>query len=177
MAKEKTVLKFSICDKRFKEVNAVEFTLVEALQDLKQREGRKFAAMVLEDFKVDKSYHIGHYLSSGWSLGLGFALDFSKANGTLEDTGYIHSITKPEQNAYLKLMEEFSQAFVDIKNEMTTFQVYGFGARDPDSCFALQGYENDDPNVQSFDDVKELYMEKATELEGSEQFALAPVLR
>ena len=110
-------------------------------------------------------------------MGLGFALDFSKANGTLEDTGYIHSITKPEQNAYLKLMEEFSQAFVDIKNEMTTFQVYGFGARDPDSCFALQGYENDDPNVQSFDDVKELYMEKATELEGSEQFALAPVLR
>ena len=54
-------------------------------------------------------------------MGLGFALDFSKANGTLEDTGYIHSITKPEQNAYLKLMEEFSQAFVDIKNEMTTF--------------------------------------------------------
>ena len=90
------MLKFSICDKRFKEVNAVEFTLVEALQDLKQREGRKFAAMVLEDFRVDKTYHIGHYLSSGWSLGLGFALDFSKANGTLEDTGYIHSITKPE---------------------------------------------------------------------------------
>ena len=48
------MLKFSICDKKFKEVNAVEFTLVEALQDLKQREGRKFAAMVLEDFRIDK---------------------------------------------------------------------------------------------------------------------------
>jgi hypothetical protein len=35
MAKEKTVLKFSITDKKFKEVNAVEFTFVEALQDLK----------------------------------------------------------------------------------------------------------------------------------------------
>ena len=102
------MLKFSITDKRSKEVNAVEFILAEALQDLKQREGRKFAAMVLEDFRIDSQYHVGHYLSSGWSLGLSFALDFSKANGTLEDTGYIHSITKPEQNAYLKLMEEFS---------------------------------------------------------------------
>ena len=108
IAKEKTVLKFSICDKKFKEVNAVEFTLVEALQDLKQREGRKFAAMVLEDFKIDKQYHIGHYFSAGWSLGLGFALNFSRANGTIEDTGYLHSVEKPEQNAYLKLMEEFS---------------------------------------------------------------------
>ena len=60
---------------------------------------------------------------------------------------------------------------------MTAFQVYGFGASDPDSCFALQGYENDDPSLIGFDEVKELYKEKAVELEGSEQFQLAPVLR
>ena len=53
---------------------------------------------------------------------------------------------------------------------MTPFQVYGFGARDPDSCFALQGFENDDPSMAGFEDIVELYKEKAMELEGSEQF-------
>ena len=163
-------------DKRYKQINSVEFSLAEAeFQGLKQKEGRKFCAFVLEDFKVEKKFHMGHFFSSGWKFTLSIAINFSSVNGTNDDIGYLHSVAKPEENAYLKVMEQFSRNFVDISNEETNYQVYGFGCKDMEDCFPLNGDEN--PTVESFDDVKNLYLEQASTLEGAETFQIAPVLR
>ena len=73
-------------------------------------------------------------------------------------------------------MEELSRNFVDIRNEETLYQVYGFGTKDgPEPCFPLNGDE--DPTVEGFDDVKKTYTQNANEFKGSEDFSLAPVLR
>ena len=87
--------------------------------------------MVLEDFKVENKFHIGHYFNSGWTLSIGVAINFSIGNGLNDDPGFMHSLAKPDENAYLKLLQEFCSNFVDIDNEETIFQVYSFGAKDP----------------------------------------------
>ena len=121
--------------------------------------------MVLEDFKVENKYHIGHFFSAGWTMSLTIAINFSIANGTSDDPGFLHSVALPRENAYLKVLQEFGSNFVDISNEETLFQVYGFGAKDPEGCFPLAGADcTDDPNVEGFDDVKELYSQQAGEL-------------
>ena len=121
--------------------------------------------MVLEDFKVENKFHIGHYFSTGWTLSMTVAINFSIANGSNDDPGFLHSVENPEENAYLKVLQEFGSNFVDISNEETIFQVYGFGAKVPEGCIPLAGTDcTDDPNVEGFDDVKELYSEQAGEL-------------
>ena len=48
----------------------------------------------------------------------------------------------------MKLLEEFGRNFVDIHDEDTTLQIYGFGADEPEGCFPLTGSDAmDDPNV------------------------------
>lgn len=77
-------------------------------------------------------------------------------NGAPTDEGYLHNVDSPVENAYLSVMEELSRNFVDIRNEETLYQVYGFGTKDgSEACFPLNGDE--DPTVEGFDDVKKTY--------------------
>ena len=88
--------------------------------------------MVLEDFKIENKFHIGHFFSTGWTLSMTVAINFSIANGSNDDPGFLHSIEKPEENAYLKVLQEFGSNFVDISNITSVAPLFK----------SLNGFEN-----------------------------------
>ena len=125
-------------------------------------DGAKKVSLLLRSIQIERKDSFMDYISSGLSLNLFVAIDFTKSNKDPKLPDSLHSFADTEHpNDYVKVIRSVA-GILESYDRDRKVPVYGFGARLPPTynhtshCFACNG-DFFDPEVVGVDEIIEVY--------------------